>query len=433
VSFEEELLKRLSMQEREERLLHMKREQEMAKRLDGQTQETSKGVELALEEDEDLGNDEHVSSYLQGKMGYQQQDWGQVEEEQEQQRQLHASNSLLSVIDRLNEEKQDDSASITSAETSSSTKSRRNFAGKREIVVSRKKDSTAPLSKVREKLKGLNSYVLDHTSRKIMVAWNTVEARFQRSSLFKTEIVKDASGLSHPIKHPAIYLNALTSVLCSVKVRVVHTELAKIYSFFKCTDEDILHSRRVSAIRLLLGPNNGAGLKQAPELQEELQRLLKERDEILVSIDDLKNCVFPRDSVQLLEVEKNLQQERNDLAEALVLEKKKKEEQVLHNELRKQKALGDWDSTLKEIQFVKGKFSVTKHESLKDVIKFAEQSVAAFHAAKDLTIPHEIIHLLGWEAFPQNIIEYLEESDKKIKEGQMQKRDSAMKKKELLK
>lgn len=432
------ILRLLSMQEREERYLRKMSIKETTKKV-----EEAESGNIPLEDlstrdmireldiSENIDEQDKVNTADDWEMDdtrHQNMEEGKKDELEEKELEMSESQpqSTSNVIGQSDRKLQEDDVSISSSTSLQSRKP------KDLVVVSRKKESTLPVSKVREKLKDLNAYVLDHTSRKIMVAWNTIEARFQRSSLFKTEIVKDDSGLSHPIKHPAIYLNALTSVLCSVKVRVVHNELPKIYSYFNCTEEDILHSRRVSAIRLLLGPNNGAGLKQAPELQAELQQLLKERDEVLVSIDELKKCVFPRDPVQLLEVEKNLQQERNELAEALILEKKKKEEVQLHNEIRKQKALGDWDSTLKEIQFVKGKFSVAKHQALKEVIKFAEQSVAAFHAAKDLTIPHEIIHLLGWEAFPRNIIEYLEESDKKIKDAQVQKRDSAAKKKELL-
>ena len=64
-------------------------------------------------------------------------------------------------------------------------------------------------SKTRENLKNLGKYVYGHTNRKIMVAWTPIESRFLKSIHKKIELVKDQSGLSHPHKRPALYLNFL--------------------------------------------------------------------------------------------------------------------------------------------------------------------------------------------------------------------------------
>ena len=53
-------------------------------------------------------------------------------------------------------------------------------------------------SKARATLQNLGKFVAGHMNRKVMVAWTTIEQRFQKSSHRKIEHVRDANGLTHP-------------------------------------------------------------------------------------------------------------------------------------------------------------------------------------------------------------------------------------------
>ena len=293
-------------------------------------------------------------------------------------------------------------AAASADDTSSPEHSGQEGSGKAAVGSSSKQDAAKSIfkSKIRSKLKGLNKYVLSHSSRKIMVAWNTIEARFQKSPISKTELLRDANGIMHPVKIQAVPLSVLTMLLCSTKVRVQHSELKAIYSKFACLGPDILHARRIAAIRLLLGPTNGKGLKQAPALLEELQVLLLERDEKLVSLDQLREATFPSDPLQRAQEEKSLEAEKRQMMELLMEERKKREEAVQIAEQRKRKTCEDFANTLAEMQYVRQPFGPKQHASLSAVVDFAVREVTAFHAEKDVSVDPEIVELLGSEAFP---------------------------------
>jgi hypothetical protein len=191
-----------------------------------------------------------------------------------------------------------------------------------------------PKSKIRFKLMNLSKFVLGHTNRKIMIFWNTIETRFQKSSYFKNELVKDANGLLHPVRLHALQLSTLTSILCSTKVKISHSELAVVFGKFKCTKQEILHARKVAAIRLILGPNNGAGLKQAKELQNELQKLIT-LDERLITCEEFKDAIFPTDPEQRAMEEKGLEAEKLEMMNIMMEEKRKREEAAFIQEQRK--------------------------------------------------------------------------------------------------
>ncbi len=298
-------------------------------------------------------------------------------------------------------------------------------------AVTATKAKAFPKSKIRYKLMNLSKFVVGHTNRKIMLCWNTIEARFQKSSYFKNELVKDANGLLHPVRLHALQLSTLTSILCSTKVKVNHTELAVVFSKFKCSKQEILHARKVASIRLILGPNNGAGLKQAKDLKNELQKLIT-LDERLISCEEFKDAIFPADPEQRAIEEKSLEAEKMEMMNIMMEEKRKKEEAALIQEQRRIKTLNDWDNTLQSIQYVKGPLNVSKHSQLVGVIKYCERSYAEMHADVDIDISPELVTLIGLDSFPPFIQQLLNKNDDSSGPGESKKISAAERRKQFL-
>ena len=298
-------------------------------------------------------------------------------------------------------------------------------------AVTTNKAKAFPKSKIRYKLMNLSKFVVGHTNRKIMLCWNTIEARFQKSSYFKNELVKDANGLLHPVRLHALQLSTLTSILCSTKVKVNHTELAVVFNKFKCSKQEILHARKVASIRLILGPNNGAGLKQAKDLRNELQKLIT-LDERLITCEEFKDAIFPADPEQRALEEKGLEAEKMEMMNIMMEEKRKKEEAVLIQEQRKIKTLNDWDSTLLSLQYVKGPLNVSKHSQLVSVIKYCEKSYAEMNADVDIDISPELVALIGLDSFPPFIQQLLNRNEDSSAPGDPKKISAAERRKQFL-
>ena len=255
-------------------------------------------------------------------------------------------------------------------------------------------------SKARATLMNLGRFVQGHMNRKVMVAWTTIEQRFAKSTHRKVEYVMDANGLSHPIKYNALYLGALTGTLCSPQVRCSYKDLNQLYGSFGCTEADIFKSRRLAALRIVLGPTNGKGLKQEEELLEELAELMHD-EEPLVSQEVLLNVVFPADPDERARFFRSLEGEKAAFIKKLLAEKEKKEELKRQVEMRMVKMISDFDRTRGEVQFPKGPLLFHRHKTIKDLIAYCERAYYDHHAASDVKVAEEHIALIGLDAFPE--------------------------------
>jgi hypothetical protein len=272
-------------------------------------------------------------------------------------------------------------------------------------------------SQIKIKLGKLTNFISHHTNRKIMYMWNSIEQRFNKSNQTKSVVVSDEkTGLKRPVKFPAITLSTLTVLLCSSKVRVSHSELPRIYDKFdtKVHKDEITHSRKIAAVRCSLGPNNGAGLIEAPELIEQLVQLNNLVEERLVSLNELMNAVFPSDPVQRKEEMEELEKERKRNLLSSLHEVEERENVKLEAETRKNKNINDFAKLLKELQFVKGPYTASKHRQLKGVVAYADTTSRSLHAAKNITVPDEMLFLLGIESFPKLVRDSLKARKEKL-------------------
>ena len=268
-----------------------------------------------------------------------------------------------------------------------------------EMVVSKKRPPKLFESKTRESLKNLGSYVYGHTNRKIMLAWTPIESRFIKSTMKKVEMVKDASGLSHPHKRPALYLSALTGLLCSSSIRCTWQELSVLYGNFNCSRADVIKSRKLAAIKVVLGPNQGTGLRQRDELMNEMSKLMED-EEMLISLEQLKDAVFPEDPKERAKELASLESEKAAYISQMVAEKEKRDAMTKAVESRKAKMISDLDESFAEIQFPKGTIHLAKLKTMKELGAYLATSYRKKHAQTDVKVSDELVQLLGLECFP---------------------------------
>ncbi len=254
-------------------------------------------------------------------------------------------------------------------------------------------------SRTRQNLMELGRYVHGHTNRKIMIAWTVIESRFQKSITKKMEMVRDENGLTHPQKRSALYLSALTGVLCSPGIRCTYKELPILYSNFNCSASDVFKSRQLAAIKAVLGPTNGQGLRQKDELLADMNRLMVD-EEPLISLEQLLTAVFPADPVERKKELDSLEAEKSIYIQQMMDEKNKREATAKAIETRKAKMLDDFDESVRELQFAKGPLTFNKLKTMKDLIDYCRVSYEKAHAEIDVKVSDELVSLLGVDAFP---------------------------------
>ena len=270
-------------------------------------------------------------------------------------------------------------------------------------------------SKARGKLLDLGKFVHGHTHRKVVSSWISIESRFLKSKHVKVEMVKDTNGVSYPVKNQAMYLSALTGTLCSSGVRCTYQELKNLYGDFNINDAEIMRSRRLAALRIVLGNNNGEGLIQQEELVDELSSLMVD-EEPLISKDQLFDAVFPKDPKEREQELADVEKKKPDFIKQMVEEKEKKEEMVLRVQSRKLKMVSDFDNTVRDVQFPKGVLAIHKLKQIKDLIEYCEKAYEDAHAATDVKVSDELVALLGLEAFPKCVRDGIEETQSRMRQ-----------------
>lgn len=266
------------------------------------------------------------------------------------------------------------------------------------------------ISMTRQKLQELGKYVLGHTYRKVMVSWNIIDARFQKSHQTKTEMVRDGAALATPQKHAALPLSTLVTILCSNQVRVVHNELVALGAQLGFSAEDVDRARKIAAIRICLGPEQGKGLnpRSVEILLLELKALADDHpdgQEKLVSVWALKNCVFPQDAAEREAVIRQMEEERSLWIRQQVEEKKRRDELKDRVEARRRKLMLDYGESLRSIQFPKGPLKSEKLNALKELIQYCKKCFEVANLTQDITVADESVSLLGLEAFPSMVQE----------------------------
>eukprot|EP01038_Epipyxis_sp_PR26KG_P007640 gene7640-10399_t len=260
-------------------------------------------------------------------------------------------------------------------------------------------------SKMRLKLNDLTKFVSSYSTRKIMDCWNVIESRIKSSQHHKMVLVKNANGLSFPMKTPAIQLHLLTSILCSSKVKFRHEELKNIYFNLGFDANDILLSRKIAALLLVIGPNIHRKSPIIMEYKRQLQQLQEEEGDKLVTLEELFEQVFPTDPAQREEMVEKVKSRKQMEIQAVLEEKRRRDELKQQADSRRLKMMKDLETTLSDIQLMKGPLSAEKHQQFVDLLVYCKKINDEANDDNKTNLTKEIMSLLGLDVFPQAIVD----------------------------
>jgi hypothetical protein len=254
-------------------------------------------------------------------------------------------------------------------------------------------------SGIKNKLKDLASFVNRHTSRKIMNFWNSVEGRFKNSSIHKTVMTPDPHGLMHPVKHQALYLSSIISLLCSSRVKVGHQEVTSIFKHYQIADEDILLARQIAALNAVIQVCIETKSSMTETYKCEVSELMKNESKSL-SINELMDVVFSSDpfvrNEEITFCKGNRQNEANKILE----EKRRKDDIKDQLEKRKRKLIDDFEKILETMQVYKGIMTQNRLNAFYCLIKYCQKIIDEHHEDHSSRVPVDIITFVGLDAFP---------------------------------
>ncbi len=272
------------------------------------------------------------------------------------------------------------------------------------IVVKEIKDSIGDFadSHMKTKLKDLATFVNQHTSRKVINCWNMIEGRFKNSPHYKTVLTPDPHGLMHPVKHPSLYLSSIVSLLCSSRIKVGHQEITAILQEFGSADRDILLARRIAAYNAIIQVSIETKSLLTESYKAQVSELMKD-ETALISLHELTDLIFDRDPQkrddQLAFVKGNRQNEANKMLE----EKRRKDDLKEQLERRRMKLIEDFEKLLEAMQFYKGIMTQNRIDAFHYLIKHCQKLIDEHRADQSSRVPIDVVTFIGIEAFPEPI------------------------------
>lgn len=304
----------------------------------------------------------------------------------------------------------DDDRSAAPSLGSESTKSRgyhREYSSRRILTTPPKKRSKnaklwiAPLepSIYKEVMDEFFKYVTNYTKRKVVMAWNLIEVRYQKATTFKEKEERNEYGIMVTHKHQALPLSVLIGFLCSKNVKMMHDDLGDLFQNFDIPDKEIQHARRTAALRAVVTSNEGLSPKKLSPLQRDLSSMTL-GEERLISLHELMEDVFPSDPKDRAMLLQKIQQDRKQQIAAMMEQRTKVREAEAKAQARRTAAITSFEESLAELQFLRGPFSKRKSQALKEVVEFCEQVIADSKKEKSMVVPEDAVHYLGLSAFP---------------------------------
>ena len=264
---------------------------------------------------------------------------------------------------------------------------------------------------MRKKLKNLEQFLNTHTARKMIDCWNFIENRFRNSTYSKTFLELDSSGLTHPVKYPALHMSTLTLLLCSSRVKIGHKELRDLYDQMGFSDQDhqqVFHSRQVAALNVVLGNSGDQDTPQYLQYRQELLELTLGVEEPLVSMQELVKVVFPADEEERQALFKTIYDNRQKEADAVLAEKRRKEMLKDQAETRRKRLVDDFEGSLEGLNILDFKDGRLTPEKLNDFIAMLDRCQKFIAKQREdalAAIPPDLLSFIGIEAFPPSIQE----------------------------
>lgn len=267
---------------------------------------------------------------------------------------------------------------------------------------------------MKNKLKNLAAFIKSHTSRKLLDSWNFIEAKFKSSNMTKAKVEAGTNGLSMQVKHAAINAGNLVFLLCSSKIRVGYDEIIKLLTALNLNEDQILHARRIAALQVVTTVSSEGKGKLYEQFYNELLQLSISRDDALVSIADLMDVVFSpekseRDG-QLDVIAKNKTAQVN----AMIEEKKQKDELRKQTEMRRQRMMRDFEESLQTIQIMRGMLTESRMIDFLKTVRKSTKYVEQQRENQASNIPAELIAFIGLDAFPTLVIDKIQQKEKML-------------------
>jgi hypothetical protein len=249
------------------------------------------------------------------------------------------------------------------------------------------------------KLKDLADFVNRHTSRKILAYWNSVEGRFKNSSHFKTIMTPDPNGLMHPVKHNALYLSSIVTLLCSSRVKVGHQEIAAIFRHYGASDEDIELARQIAAFNAVIQVSIETKSSLTDSYKAEVSELMKNETKLL-SMNELMDVVFSVDPLKHQEELTFVKTNRQAEANKIVDEKRRKDELKDQAEKRRRKLVEDFEKILESMQLYKGVMTQNRLDAFLYLTKHCQKVIDEHHEDQSSRVPIDVVTYIGIDAFP---------------------------------
>lgn len=269
---------------------------------------------------------------------------------------------------------------------------------------------------MKHKLKNLAAFINSHTSRKLLDSWNFIEAKFRSSNMTKARVEPGANGLSMQVKHPAINAGNLIFLLCSSKIRVGNEEIIKLLTALNLTSEQIIHARKIAALQVVTTAGSEGKGKLYEMFYKQLLDLSLSRDDALVSVADLIDVVFSSDKNeregQLDVIAKNKTAQVN----AMIEEKKQKDELRKQTELRRQRMMRDFEENLQTAQILRGMLTESRMYDFLKMVRKSTKYVEQQRENQASNIPAELIAFIGLDAFPSLVIEKIQQKERLLGE-----------------
>ena len=252
------------------------------------------------------------------------------------------------------------------------------------------------------RLRELTRYLGGSTNRKIMTAWAVIEYLYMNAKESKVTLKTNKLGVEYEARHPALRTSELALILCSEEAKVTALEIPSLFMCLGTSAHEAAVALRIAGVRAALGPNNGENLVHEAVLKNHLTSLLTGIDDILISIEELKFVVFPKQDDLEGAKEVLICAMEGEKMFARWLQDKEQEEDVRTKlGLQRANALETFMVAWRDVYLQRGPYDGRKQLILVKVVEYCVNATAMHNRKRHVDIPSGIIKRLGIDAFPE--------------------------------
>lgn len=281
-------------------------------------------------------------------------------------------------------------------------------------------------------LVSLFNYVAGRLQRNILNNWNVIEMRFKASPHYKMVTIIDggdsvdnasysptqsqsSSSITQQIKQPAFYISGLIHLLCSSRVKIIHSELKEFLLERGITEEEFELGRRIACYHVSITAAKESSTP-SPYLNQ-FNKVIKEltlKETVLISLSEFSSWIFSQNPLekekQLIYIRENRQVE----AQEMMNEKIRKEDLKEQQNRRNRKLIEDFKRLLKQKQISKYMITQQVLDEFSSLVTYCKNVYSEYLEEQSTKLPTDIVYYLGIDAFPNEIKEKLEQKSEKF-------------------